>query len=162
MRVEFKPIGVIHSPYKTRTEAPFQGRGSENTCEVELYDEYQEGATDIEGFSHLLVVYFFHQSRGCSLLVKTSWDKFRHGVFTTRSPDRPNPMGICVVRLLSRDGKFLKVKGLDAVDGSPLLDIKPYIPDVDQAQEPKLGWLEHKFKLNSQRLRGNPESSPGH
>ena len=157
MRVEFKPIGVIHSPYKTRTEAPYQGCSSEDICEVELYDEYEEGANDVEGFSHLLVVYFFHQSRGYSLLVRTPWDEVRHGVFATRSPDRPNPIGICVVRLLSRDGKFLKVKGLDAVDSSPLLDIKPYLPDVDQTQEPKLGWLEHKLKLNSQRVRGNTE-----
>ena len=145
--VEFKPIGVIHSPYRTRTEAPYQGCASEDTCEIELHDEYAEGARDIEGFSHLIVVYFLHQSRGYTLMVRTPWDEAPHGVFSTRSPDRPNPIGICVVRLLSRKGKLLKVKGLDAIDGSPLLDLKPYIPEVDQARRPKLGWLEGKLKL---------------
>ena len=147
MMVEFKPIGVIHSPYRTRAEAPYQGYASDDTCEIELHDEYTEGATDIEGFSHLIVVYFFHQSRRHTLMVRTPWDEAPHGVFSTRSPDRPNPIGICVVRLLSRKGKLLKVKGLDAIDGSPLLDLKPYISGVDQVRRPKLGWLEGRLKL---------------
>jgi formylmethanofuran dehydrogenase subunit E len=84
-------------------------------------------------------------------MVRTPHDKVPHGVFATRAPYRPNPIGVCVVRLLSRDGKFLKVKGLDAIDGTPLLDIKPHIPDVDQSQQVKLGWLEGKLKLSKQR-----------
>jgi len=147
MTLEFRPIGVIHSPYKTRTEAPYQGCNSEAIGDIELYDDYEEGATDIDGFSHLLVVYWFHQSKGYSLLVRTPWDDTPHGVFATRSPDRPNPVGICVVRLLSREGRLLKVKDLDAIDGSPVLDIKPYVPDVDAVSEAKLGWLEGRLKL---------------
>jgi len=79
--------------------------------------------------------------------VRTPWDDTPHGVFATRSPDRPNPVGICIVRLLSREGRLLKVKGLDAIDGSPVLDIKPYLPDLDAASEAKLGWLEGRLKL---------------
>jgi formylmethanofuran dehydrogenase subunit E len=151
MKMEFKPIGIIHSPYKTRAQAPHQGCTSEDISEIELYDEYEEGATDLEGFSHLLVLYVFHQSEGYSLMVRTPHDEVPHGVFATRAPYRPNPIGVCVVRLLSRDGKFLKVKGLDAIDGTPLLDIKPHIPDVDQSQQVKLGWLEGKLELRKQR-----------
>ncbi len=150
MKIEFSPIGIIHSPYKTRDEAPPQGRHLDKIGELELYDEFLEGATDIDGFSHLLVIYFFHLSEGYSLMTRTPWDEKPHGVFATRSPARPNGIGVCVVELLSRDGKFLKVKGLDAVDGSPLLDIKPYARGIDDAGEVKMGWLDGKLKLDNQ------------
>ena len=127
MKLEITPIGVIHSPYKTRSEAPHQGYGSEAISEIEIFEKYEEGATDIENLSHILVVYYFHQSKGYSLMVMTPWDEFRHGVFATRSPDRPNSLGVCTAKLISREGRFLKVKGLDALDGSPLIDIKPLI-----------------------------------
>jgi len=127
MKLEIAPIGVIHSPYKTRPEAPHQGYGSEDISEIELFEKYEEGAMDIENLSHILVVYYFYQSKGYSLMVKTPWDDVRHGVFATRSPDRPNSLGVCTAKLVSRDGRFLKVMGLDALDGSPLIDIKPHI-----------------------------------
>jgi len=126
-RLEITPIGVIHSPYKTRPEAPHQGHGSEVISEIEIFEQYEEGATDIDNLSQILVIYYFHQSKGYSLMVKTPWDDFRHGVFATRSPDRPNSLGVCTARLVSRKGRFLKVTGLDALDGSPLIDIKPLI-----------------------------------
>jgi len=127
MKLQLIPIGVIHSPYKTRSEAPHQGYGSEVISEIEIFEDYEEGATDIENSSQILVVYYFHQSKGYSLMVMTPWDDVRHGVFATRSPDRPNPLGVCTAKLISRNGRFLTVSGLDALDGSPLIDIKPLI-----------------------------------
>ena len=150
MIIEVKPIGVIHSPQK-EARSPRTGTKSETVCDIELYEEYEPGFKDIDGFSHLVVAYNFHQSRDYSLLVKTPWDDVLHGLFATRSPNRPNSIGICVVSLLSREGRFLTVKGLDAIEGSPLLDIKPYIPDLKQGEEIKLGWLEGKIGLD----RGN-------
>ena len=147
MIIEFKPIGIIHSPQK-EARPPRTGIKSETICKIELYEEYKLGFKDIDGFSHLVVAYNFHQSRNYSLLVKTPWDEVLHGVFATRSPNRPNSIGICVVKLLSRKGRFLTVKGLDAIEGSPLLDIKPYLPDLKPGEEINLGWLEGKMELD--------------
>jgi len=143
--LDLKPIGTIHSPYKSREEAPYQGYGREEICAVELFPEFEEGLKDIEGFSHLILIYWFHKSKGYSLNVKTPWDTTPHGLFTTRSPNRPCPLGLCVVELLAREGKILKVKGLDALDGTPLLDIKPYISSLDAKTDAKAGWLEDKL-----------------
>mgnify|MGYP001056637982 CR=1 FL=1 len=129
--LELKPIGIIHSPYMDRGEAPRQGCGREEICQVEVFKEFEEGLKDIERFSHIILIYWFHKSRGYSLTVTPSWDTKPHGLFTTRSPDRPCPLGLCVVELVAREKNILKVKGLDAIDGTPLLDIKPYFPSVD-------------------------------
>jgi tRNA-Thr(GGU) m(6)t(6)A37 methyltransferase TsaA len=155
MKIEFNSIGVIHSPYKARAEAPHQGHTSENVSEIEVYEQYAEGLKDIDAFSHLLIFYCFHRSRDYSLIVKTPHDSEPHGVFATRSPNRPNPVAICVVKLISRDGKLLKVKGLDAVDGTPLLDIKPYFPAIDFVQDATMGWAESKFRPDRKRAKPN-------
>lgn len=126
------PIGIIHSPYKTVSEAPRQGRGRDETCQVEVFAEFEEGLRDIEMFSHLVLIYWFHRSAGYSLSVTPSWDMKPHGLFTTRSPRRPSPLGLCVVELLARERNVLKVRGLDAIDGTPLLDIKPHLPPIDE------------------------------
>jgi tRNA-Thr(GGU) m(6)t(6)A37 methyltransferase TsaA len=143
--MELKPIGVIHSPYKDRGEAPYQGYRSKKTSRIEVFKEFEEGLQDIEGFSHIIVIYWFHRSQGYHLLVKTPWDDIPHGLFTTRSPHRPCPLALTVVELVARDKNVLKVKGLDAIDGSPLLDIKPYIAAVDERSVVKSGWLEGKL-----------------
>jgi tRNA-Thr(GGU) m(6)t(6)A37 methyltransferase TsaA len=143
--MELKPIGVIHSPYKDRSEAPYQGYKSEEVSEIEVFEEFEEGLQDIEGFSHIIVIYWFHKSQGYHLLVKTPWDDIPHGLFTTRSPHRPCPLAITVVELVAREKNILKVRGLDAIDGSPLLDIKPYIAAVDERSVVKSGWLEGKL-----------------
>jgi len=143
--LDLKPIGTIHSPYKSREEAPYQGCGREEICAVEVFPEFEEGLKDIEGFSHLILIYWLHQSRGYSLNVRTPWDVVPHGLFTTRSPNRPCPLGLCVVGLVAREGNILKVKGLDALDGTPLLDIKPYIPSLDAKTDAKAGWLKDKL-----------------
>jgi len=100
---------------------------------------------DIEGFSHIIILYFFHESRDYSLSVKPFLDSDRHGVFATRHPNRPNPIGISVVRLLERRGSILRVKGVDVLDGTPLIDIKPYVPSFDQATDAKIGWLKDRL-----------------
>ncbi len=144
--LKLKPIGVIHSPYRAG-QVPYQGCGREEIAEVEVFEQFAEGLKDIEGFSHIVLIYWFHKSRGYSLMVRTPWDTTPHGLFTTRSPNRPCPLGLSVVRLVARKGNTLKVKDLDAIDGTPLLDIKPYIPTVDEKSDIKVGWLEGKLKL---------------
>jgi tRNA-Thr(GGU) m(6)t(6)A37 methyltransferase TsaA len=143
--LELKPIGVIHTRYKDRGEAPFQGYRSKEVSRIEVFKEFEEGLQDIEGFSHIIVIYWFHKSQGYHLLVKTPWDDIPHGLFTTRSPHRPCPLALTVVELVAREKNILKVKGLDAIDGSPLLDIKPYVPEVDERSVVKFGWLEGKL-----------------
>ena len=141
--LKLKPIGVIHSPYHAG-QVPYQGCGREEIGEVEVFEQFAAGLKDIEGFSHIVLIYWFHKSRGYSLMVRTPWDTTPHGLFTTRSPNRPCPLGLSVVRLVARKGNILKVKGLDAIDGTPLLDIKPYVPTVDEKSDIKVGWLEKK------------------
>jgi len=143
--LELKPIGIIHSPYRDREQAPHQGHKREEICQVEVFKEFEEGLKDIEGFSHIILIYWFHKSAGYHLLVTTPWDTKPHGLFTTRSANRPCPLGLCVVEIVAREGNILKVKGLDALDGTPLLDIKPYIPSLDAKTDAKAGWLEDKL-----------------
>ena len=143
--LELKPIGIIHSPFKNTGKAPYQGYKSEEISRIEVFKEFEEGLKDIEGFSHIIVIYWFHKSQGYHLLVKTPWDDILHGLFTTRSPHRPCPLGLTVVELVAREKNILKVKGLDAIDGTPLLDIKPYIPSIDEGSVVKPGWLEGKL-----------------
>ena len=141
--LKLKPIGVIHSPYHAG-QAPYQGCGREEICHVEVFEQFEAGLRDIERFSHIILIYWFHKSTGYSLTVTPSWDTKPHGLFTTRSPNRPCPLGLSVVRLVAREKNILQVKDLDAIDGTPLLDIKPYMPAIDEKDEVKIGWLEKK------------------
>jgi formylmethanofuran dehydrogenase subunit E len=147
--LELKPIGIIHSPYKYREKASYAGYKSDKISRIEVFKELEEGLQDIEGFSHIIVIYWFHKSQGYHLLVKTPWDDIQHGLFATRSPHRPCPLGLTVVELVARENNILKVKGLDAIDATPLLDIKPYIPAVDKRMVVRPDWLEGK--LGSER-----------
>ncbi len=147
MKTEYtlKPIGVIHSSFKNKKEVPIQPRFSKEKGEVELFEEYSEGLKDIEGFSHIILVYIFHKTKDYSLLVKPYLDDKAKGVFATRFPNRPNQIGISVVRLVEKKKNILVVEGIDVVDGTPLLDIKPYVPPFDKTEEVKIGWLEEKL-----------------
>ncbi len=145
-KMKMKPIGVIHTPYKSTEEAPYQGCKSDAMCEIEIFDEYARGLKDVEGFSHLIILYWMHKSTNYSLLIKTPWDDKLHGLFTTRSQNRPNPIGLSVVRLIKRDGNILKIKGIDAIEETPVIDIKPYIPEFDEEKNIKIGWLENKIR----------------
>jgi formylmethanofuran dehydrogenase subunit E len=139
--MNLKPIGIIHSPYKDMEKCPPQGR--EEVCKIQVFDQYAEGLSDVDGFSHLILLYCFHSAKGYSLSVKTPWDSERHGVFATRSPNRPNPIGFSVVELVERNGNQLTVKGLDALEGTPVLDIKPYLPEIDSKTGVRIGWVKN-------------------
>jgi formylmethanofuran dehydrogenase subunit E len=135
-----KPIGTIHSPYTERKVSPPQGR--EEICWIEISEPYREGLKDIDGFSHLILIYWLHQDKECPIMVKTPWDSEAHGVFATRSPNRPNALGLSVVELIEREGNKLRVRGLDALEGTPLVDIKPYLPEIDSKANVKVGWVK--------------------
>lgn len=144
--IELKPIGIIHSPYRKREEIPKQSSESKAKGEIEVFKEYETGLQDIDGFSHITLLYYFHMSEKAPLLVKPFVDTTLRGVFATRSPDRPNHIGVSVVKLLARNRNILRVEGLDVLDGTPLLDIKPYVPHFDERKSTKIGWLEGKEK----------------
>ena len=143
--MRIKPIGIIHSPFQSRAETPIQPSRSRATGQVEVFKEYQEGLEDIEGFSHIILIYWFHKSKGYSLKVKPFLDEQLRGLFATRAPRRPNQMGLSVVKLLNRKENILTVKGIDVIDGTPLLDIKPYVPEFEPDEYIKIGWLEGKI-----------------
>lgn len=144
--MKIKPIGIIHSPFKNLEDIPCQSYKSEKTDEIEVFEEYQDGLKDIEGFSHIIIVYYFHLSKDYSLNVKPFLGKKLHGIFATRHPRRPNHIGISLVRLLERKGNILKVKGVDVIDGTPLLDIKPYVLEFDVRDNVKIGWLKDELR----------------
>ena len=149
--IKYKPIGVVHSPFKAPKGTPVQPAGAKGTSgTVEIFPEYVEGLKDIEGFSHIILLYHFHLSQGSTLLAKPFMDNEMHGVFAMRGPSRPNPIGISVVRLTKVEGNRLHVRDVDIVDGTPLLDIKPYVPKFDIRQVERIGWLESNVHKLSQ------------
>ncbi len=139
--LSMQPIGYVRSPYRDAREIP-KGLGAKHEAEgvIEIRAEFESGLTDIEGFSHLFVIWVFDRSEGCSLVGTPPTDDRPHGVFATRSPQRPNPIGLTVVELLSREGRVLHVRGVDMLDGTPILDIKPYLSNVPQ-ERLRRGWL---------------------
>lgn len=146
MAVAFSPIGFIRSPHATPQGMPIQPSGARGVRgSIELDPQYVEGLADIEGFSHIIVLYHFHASGEAKLTVTPYLDKTAHGVFATRAPSRPNPLGLSVVRLIGVEGPVLELEDVDILDGTPVLDIKPYVPAFDAPQgEIRAGWLEDK------------------
>ena len=143
--ISYKTIGILHSPFKELPGTPIQATAARGIKgKVEVFPEYAEGLEDIEGFSHIILIYHFHLSKVSLLTVKPYLDNQVHGVFSTRSPSRPNSIGISVVRLVSREKRVLHVRDIDIVDGTPLLDIKPYVPEFDAVDVERRGWLENK------------------
>jgi len=141
--IKYKPIGVIHSPFKEPRGTPIQPAAAKGISGiVEIFPEYAEGLKDIEGFSHVILLYHFHLSKGSKLIAKPYMDNEAHGVFAMRGPSRPNPIGISVVRLVKVEGNRLHIQDVDIVDGTPLLDIKPYVPEFDTREVERIGWLE--------------------
>lgn len=141
MEYRMKPIGVIHTPFKEKSETPIQFSRSSAQGEIDIFPEYEAGLTSIEGLSHLILIYVFHEAlESRELLVKPFLDDNFHGIFATRYYTRPNPIGFSVVRLLEREGVHLKIQWVDMLDGTPLLDIKPYVPEFDVHSVEKLGW----------------------
>ncbi len=146
MNIMISPIGLIHTPFSTPTDTPIQSSRSNAVGWVEVFPEYAEGLQDIEVFSHLYLIYYLHQTEQVHLLVEPFLDDQKHGVFATRHPSRPNHIGISIVQILSRKGNRLDFSGADMFDQTPLLDIKPYVPDFDQRNHVHSGWYEHRAK----------------
>ena len=150
MKIKFEPIGVIHSPFKKKEDIESKkyadSRGFDSVHgELEIFKEYEDGLKDIEGFSHLIILFAFHKSEGYRLHTKPLLEDTLRGVFSTRSSNRPNPIGMTVVNVIERKGNLLKVSGIDMIEGTPILDIKPYT-SRDQKSPIKLGWLENRMK----------------
>ena len=141
--IKYKPIGIIHSPFKEPKGTPIQPAAAKGIGgKVEVFSKYAEGLEDVEGFSHIILVCHFHLSGKPSLKVKPFMDTQMCGVFATRAPSRPNPIGISIVRLVKIEENILHVQDVDIIDGTPLLDIKPYVGEFDANEVYKVGWLE--------------------
>jgi tRNA-Thr(GGU) m(6)t(6)A37 methyltransferase TsaA len=145
--VRYKPIGIVHSPFKKPQNVPIQAIASKGIKgSIEVSREYVEGLKDLEDFSHIILIYHFHLSRHHSLTVKPYLDENLHGVFSTRAPSRPNPIGISIVRLTKIEDNIIYIQDLDIIDGTPLLDIKPYVPKFDKRVATRIGWLKENIK----------------
>ena len=151
--IRYNPIGVIHSTLNSPSGAPLQSVSAKHLKgTVEVLPRYMPGLKDITGFSHLILIYHFHLSRKMPLVVRPYLDKKVHGIFATRAPVRPNPIGISIVRLRKVRGRVIWVEDLDVVDGTPLLDIKPYVPEFDVRRAKSIGWYEQGIsKLHETR-----------
>lgn len=145
MEWKIRPIGLIRSPYSDGEETPIQSAFSGGRGEIEVFPEYEAGLKDIDGFSHLILLYYFHRVEGYSLSVKPFLDDTPRGLFATRYPARPNPIGLSVVRLLERRGNVLQIAEVDVLNGTPLLDIKPYVPQFDERKGATVGWLKDRL-----------------
>ena len=143
MEITYTPIGIIHTPYQSVDDMPIQPCGAKGIRgTVEIYEDWVPGLKDLKGFSHIFLIYHFHKSGKSSLYVTPFLDSQPRGVFATRSPNHPNPVGLSVVRLLDVQNETLTVEGVDILDSTPLLDIKPYVPEFDHHPPIKTGWLE--------------------
>lgn len=143
MEIQYQPIGIIHSPFSKLTGMPIQPRGAKSVKgTVEIYPEFVNGLKDLDGFSHIILIYHFHKVSEYKLIVTPFLDSKPHGIFATRAPKRPNTIGLSVIKLLKIDGGILNVENIDVLDGTPLLDVKPYVPEFDQFKVDSVGWLQ--------------------
>src|SRR5215831_1126597 len=142
--IEMRPIGFVRGPYRETSQIP-KGRGAKHEAigTLEIESEYEAGLQDIEGFSHLYVLWVFDRSQGFELLGQPPTATRPHGVFATRSPRRPNPIGLTVVEVLGREGRRVRVQGVDMLDGTPILDIKPYLSSVPES-DLRRGWFDEE------------------
>jgi tRNA-Thr(GGU) m(6)t(6)A37 methyltransferase TsaA len=141
--VTYTPIGIIHSPFSDIAGMPIQPSGARGVRgTIEVYGDFVAGLRDLEEFSHIILLYAFHRSSGYSLEVQPFLDPKPHGIFATRAPKRPNALGLSIVRLRGIRGNILEIEDVDILDGTPLLDIKPYIPAFDSYCEAKAGWFD--------------------
>ena len=152
MKIEFETIGVIHTPFKKQEGMPIQPAGAAGVKgTVEVFEEYSAGLKDLDGFSHIILLYHFHRSQGYNLHVEPFMDSKTRGLFATRAPKRPNPIGLSVVQLDKIEKGVLHIQNVDVLDGTPLLDIKPYVPEFDAPVEVRTGWLEKARKTVKMR-----------
>ncbi|MGM0573012.1 MAG: tRNA (N6-threonylcarbamoyladenosine(37)-N6)-methyltransferase TrmO [Bacteroidota bacterium] len=145
MSIIIEPIGIIYTPFKTKEGMPIQSNGAIGIKgKIKIKEEFIQGLTDLDTFSHIMLIFNFHKSKGFELLTKPFLDNKKRGVFATRAPKRPNPIGISVVRLIKIEKNIIYIENVDMLDETPLLDIKPYIPDFDIHKTDKKGWIENK------------------
>jgi len=141
----YRPIGMIHSPFKEIAGMPIQQIGAQGVmATIDIEPAYAEGLKDLAGFSHIILLYHFHLAGDYKLQVKPYLDEVSRGIFSTRAPVRPNPIGISIVKLIRIEGCTLHVEDVDVIDGTPLLDIKPYVPAFDVRSADRTGWLSGK------------------
>lgn len=146
-KIRLKPVGVVHSPFKEPNGTPIQPTAALDVeGSVEVFPEYVDGLKDLEGFSHIILLCYMHMAGRPKLHVRPFMDDELHGVFAVRAPARPNSIGLSTVRLDRIEGNMLYVRDLDIVDGTPLLDIKPYVPKFDHREVTRTGWLEKNVK----------------
>lgn len=152
MRIEFEPIGIIHSPFADLAGMPIQPAGAAGIKgTIEVFEKFHPGLKDLDGFSHIILLYHFHYSHRFNLRVVPFLDTEPRGVFATRAPKRPNPIGLSVVQLDKIEDGVLSIRNVDILDGTPLLDIKPYVPEFDAQVKVRTGWLEKTGKTVSNR-----------
>lgn len=148
-RITYKPIGIIHTPYSEKKSTPIQGCFSPNNKGyIDLFPEYLEGLKNVEDFSHLILLYHFHKSEGCQLIAKPFLDNEKKGIFSIRYYTRPNPIGLSIVRLYKIEGLTLHIGEVDMLDETPLLDIKPYVPQFDIKENVNNGWYKNASERN--------------
>ena len=146
MEFLMQPIGLIHSPFSNKEQTPIQAARSQALGRVQVYPEFVEGLEGLEEFSHIFLLYVFHASTSYALRVQPFLDDRLHGLFATRHPCRPNAIGLSVVRLLALKEDLLEIQGVDVLDDTPLLDIKPYVPDFDLRTDVRVGWYEKRSR----------------
>ena len=145
-QINYSPIGVINSPFNSPEDMPIQGIGGKGIkATIEIYSEFADGLKDLDGFSHIILLYHMHMVEKSALIVRPFMDDKQRGIFATRSPVRPNPIGMTVVRLTEISDNLLIVEDIDMIDQTPLLDIKPCLPMIDDIQGLRLGWLTGKI-----------------
>lgn len=143
LEISYRPIGLVHSPFTSIEGMPIQPAGAAGVRgTVEIFSEYSQGLKDLDGFSHVILIYHFHRASPPRLTVTPFLDSLPHGVFATRAPSRPNPVGLSVVKLLRIEQEILHVENVDILDNTPLIDLKPYVPEFDQQAGARTGWLE--------------------
>lgn len=147
MKIDFTPIGIIHSPFKEPKGMPIQPASAADVKgTVEVFKDFHEGLKDLNGFSHIILLYHFHRSHEFNLQIVPFMDSEPRGLFATRAPKRPNPIGLSVVNLDKIEDGVLHINNVDILDGTPLLDIKPYVPEFDAPVKVRTGWLEKARK----------------
>jgi len=146
-QITYKPIGIIHSPFLTLNNIPIQNVGAtEEIATIEIFPEFVDGLKDLEGFSHIILLYHLHLVQNSALIVKPFMDTMPRGIFATRSPIRPNPIGFTIVKLVGINNNLLTIKHFDMLNNTPLLDMKPYISTIDEIKDSKSGWLTGKIQ----------------
>ena len=162
MKTAFKPIGIIHSPYKEPVGMPIQPAGAKGIKgTIEIFEEFKEGLIDLDGFSHIVLLFHFHLSKSFKLLVHPYMEDKIRGVFATRAPRRPNQIGMSIVRLDKIEDSILHISNVDIIDGTPLLDIKPFVPGFDCFdinKDSKIGWLKKRVE-NAEKYRSDERFS---